>query len=698
MSFTLHIGRFQHLGLPKEVTANLVRQINSWLDSSGIEWTVSRLKEIKTWYIHFIGGQEYTPTSWIKSKGGVPAGAFGTLFRMRVSNKVFNALLSYTGMMSDQVTEKQLNKFLSSVEQEHNLPLPHIPNMKNIALEMKSILPTRRVLSTQDYNFGVKYAPDKLMKSQVESLDLLQDDIRCQVIQRILTDYDMRLHFQKALGRFYIPLIEKRTQLFLDDELETGDDKYDGCVGKISCIQEPGLKARFIANPRRIFQVSLLSLGKQLFTLLSRLPWDHTYDHGTSLSKIQKWMKEGKTIHSVDLSDATNNFPLDLQLRYLRWLGIEEADLKLFTLISRSPWFLPKRLDPTHCKEPFPGTMTDGRSIKWTRGQPLGLYPSFAAFAVTHGALVRSIELSLNVSDTFVILGDDIVISNDAVAQEYRKFMNLLHCPISEHKSITSNSVAEFAGKVVTPRYILSGNKWRVPTRNNKHTLLSSLPRKLHVHNHDEFIGLVHRLSSVADCENPEGLSLNQRSALIAPWFMECLSEDLNQVERHSEMREYYQSFLHETVDPRPWTRDQLEKVYGGMLSMYRNMHTLPGTKVFNTSHLQSFALSDNDRQVMSPKEISNRINILFGFPESFIPEMSLRDLLSSDGRCKISSTIMSMNTRSYDSIYQKRALQYARLTSEKQDQVLTMASIYLLTGTEGHQTSKKEIQTILQG
>jgi hypothetical protein len=125
--------------------------------------------------------------------------------------------------------------------------------------------------------------------------------------------------------------------------------------------------------------------------------------------------------------------------------------LILFQAISQGKWRIPYAVSQKFGK-PF---------IRWTKGQPLGLFPSFAAFAVTHGALLRSIEVSLGLHSTFVVLGDDVCISDDEVHARYRWYLQQYGCPISEQKSISSNVIAEFAGKVITGNGPLNVEKWK---------------------------------------------------------------------------------------------------------------------------------------------------------------------------------------------------------------------------------------------
>lgn len=77
----------------------------------------------------------------------------------------------------------------------------------------------------------------------------------------------------------------------------------------------------------------------------------------------------------------------------------------------------------------------------------MGAYSSWAMLALTHHVVVRVAAHRvglLNFSD-YCILGDDIVIRNDAVADEYFNLMKSLGVSINLSKSVNSLEFAEFA-------------------------------------------------------------------------------------------------------------------------------------------------------------------------------------------------------------------------------------------------------------
>jgi hypothetical protein len=232
------------------------------------------------------------------------------------------------------------------------------------------------------------------------------------------------------------------------------EDKRIDSVGSIGLIQEPGLKLRAVANPNRIYQLALEPLGDVLFTLLRVLPWDCTHEQEKAMPHVQQALSLGRVVHCVDLTDATGFFPLALQSVVLREL-VKDDDrdfVGLFEYLSRAKW-----------------RMRVGGSntlISWKQGQPLGLYPSFASFALTHGLLLLYLNGGVH-NNAFFVLGDDVVILDDRLFIRYVSALKDLGCPTSQAKSMNSRTVAEFAGKIITSKRVFPQPKWREMSDNN---------------------------------------------------------------------------------------------------------------------------------------------------------------------------------------------------------------------------------------
>jgi hypothetical protein len=125
----------------------------------------------------------------------------------------------------------------------------------------------------------------------------------------------------------------------------------------------------------------------------------------------------------------------------------------MFKEAARGPW---RVWDPTVNRE---------REISWTKGQPLGLGPSFFVFTFSHyGTLL---QLSNKHGGDFVVLGDDVAIVGDDLYKAYRDTLATLECPVAEHKCLHSKHIGEFAGKIIHPDWVLPQLKFRAVSDRN---------------------------------------------------------------------------------------------------------------------------------------------------------------------------------------------------------------------------------------
>jgi hypothetical protein len=227
-------------------------------------------------------------------------------------------------------------------------------------------------------------------------------------------------------------------------------------MGIIALIQEAGYKLRFAANPHRVYQQALRPLGTALFAALKSVPNDFTFDQERGVEFISHLLQQGFPAASMDLSNATDNAPLELQLVLLGQLGVSTRWLQFFASTCRGDWLC------NRSRSRF-----GWETIRWSVGSPLGLYPTFASFALWHHAVVQGCFDTLErpkLSDgrwPYAIVGDDVFIGDWEVARLYRTRMEALGVAISEHKTLWSTTTAEFVGRVITPNSVVQGVKWK---------------------------------------------------------------------------------------------------------------------------------------------------------------------------------------------------------------------------------------------
>jgi len=195
---------------------------------------------------------------------------------------------------------------------------------------------------------------------------------------------------------------------------------------KISYFPDKEGKTRVIAILDYWSQTALRPLHEHLNKVLRRLGRvDGTFDQGAFT-----WIASLSPLHSLDLSNATDRMPIALQRRVIARVVDEDF---------ASAW--------AHILVGYEYSSKGNPSVSYAAGQPMGAYSSWPAMALTHHVLVRVAAMRVGIAHftSYVILGDDIVIANAAVAQSYKALLSELDMPISEQKTHVSEDTFEFA-------------------------------------------------------------------------------------------------------------------------------------------------------------------------------------------------------------------------------------------------------------
>jgi len=208
-------------------------------------------------------------------------------------------------------------------------------------------------------------------------------------------------------------------------------------LGKLSVVYDQAGKARIVAITNWWIQLALRPLHDSIFKSLSTIPQDGTFDQDGVLDHLMANRSIEHKFYSFDLSAATDRLPIDLQEQILNLLGFDSTNWR--RLLS------------------FKWSWKD-EQILYSVGQPMGAYSSWAMLALTHHVIVRlaALRAGLTYIPNYAVLGDDVVINHDAVAQEYLHTMKTLGVEINLSKSIISNDLVEFAKRWKTTEFDLS--------------------------------------------------------------------------------------------------------------------------------------------------------------------------------------------------------------------------------------------------
>lgn len=462
--------RLSVIGIPRQTIKPFIGLMVKWESCSGVEWTIKRLKGLK---VDLIRRRTGLPSlSWVRknSKGEI-AGTIGTLFRWSDRSPVnfkrcVQAFMAYTYYILPALTEAQKEKFLKAINPEKGDGLTDSFH-REFARTVRRTIRRRSLVCDQRPLVIYQGSPGKKAPRSFGQRSVPQDKRILDELQYFVSPSGIGTYVQ--FHRLYKPLVFGlgSTQVYLEtiwkQHLLRPMDPFEYIPqgGEIHFLQEPGGKLRSVASPFRLHQEALRPLGSMLYGVVKSLPWDCTFDQSKGIPFIQSCLARGGQVHSIDLSSATDHFPLSLQETALRSIIRKDSwdHIDLFVKISRGIW-----------KSPIGW-------LKWTKGQPLGLYPSFASFTLTHGLLLLHLAGG-EYHHQFFVVGDDVVILEQKLRDDYIAMLDRMSCPWSEDKSLSSNKLAEFAGKIITQAEVVPQLKWRGLSSDNFLDICRLLGRK----------------------------------------------------------------------------------------------------------------------------------------------------------------------------------------------------------------------------
>lgn len=439
------LERASTLGIPSVITVPVVKLFVKQVNDSGLEWTVTRFKSLK---VDFIRHQAGLPiiTPWVAKKDNYFRGPIGGLQRWAARSErnfklAIQLLQVYSYFISPEVTDNQSSKFVNAVQSDelhHNLDAIVVDMLQGV----KAVFPDPGWYPDPEC---LALRPTSLSRNEphASGKSYPEGEVTFRCAKSFLDQTRLGRDLMVKYPVLFSSVLSGVACSVSNEHIEYGS--FNDIVGKIGLIQEPGYKLRAVANPARVYQQALKPLGDDLYRRLRQLPWDCTHDQSLPFSTIQKHLSLGKTAHAVDLSNATDTFPFRLQYEMLKQMYSRHDAIELFYDLSRAPW---------QCD------LTPEKTISWTKGQPLGLYPSFAAFAMCHGFVLYSLNGMVHNGDFFV-LGDDVVILNDGLHDRYMSFLETSGIQFSESKTVTSSILTEFGGKIITKSNVIPQIKWR---------------------------------------------------------------------------------------------------------------------------------------------------------------------------------------------------------------------------------------------
>lgn len=220
-----------------------------------------------------------------------------------------------------------------------------------------------------------------------------------------------------------------------------GEKPKLNCKGKLSVIHDPEAKLRLIAISDYYTQLYLKPIHSCILQLLNKFKTDRTFTQ----NPFHNWQDNSEGFYSLDLSSATDRFPISLQERLLSFIWNDKLSKSWMKILQEREFCL-DAYEAEH-------NLTGFDTVKYACGQPMGTYSSWAVFTLTHHFIVyycARLE-GFKSFNQYIILGDDIVIKNEAIAKRYIEVMNGLGVEISVQKTHVSKDTYEFAKRWIQP-------------------------------------------------------------------------------------------------------------------------------------------------------------------------------------------------------------------------------------------------------
>lgn len=475
-------------GIPKPIAYQVLNTVTKWCDCNGIEWTNDRIKALRQWYETSLTG-EPKPPEWFKhSDSGMPLGIWKKVFDLPVP-KALGVLSLNTVFVNKQLSESQKEKFLHGLSGNGNQDLDTIcrmadqlakrPVMRCSFKEMPGLsLPTVFDMNgscpIQDGQKTVR--PENKLGPALKALGE-----SWKSVPKVTLDFLEKYEAPEASGTFwiedYVPGDVMIKGLSYEPWPGLLPPRIEGSpvVGRVSVIQQPQLKARIVGNPNRILQVTLDPLKSLFMETLRHLPTDVTFRQDEGVAWVNDKLMQGIELAGSDLTSASDLLDVcgclmltEEAFQFRKVSGYEQF-ARYFLEVSRADWYCPD-LD---------------RKVSWRQGDVLGTGPSFGLLsltnnvaailahraAVSEGALPHSVEWR----DSFRVVGDDIVMLAP-MEKYYSQIIGVLGGEINHSKTLTSNKVAEFAGRVIMPNYSLNkAIKFSDPSDNSFMSYVSQL-------------------------------------------------------------------------------------------------------------------------------------------------------------------------------------------------------------------------------
>lgn len=219
-------------------------------------------------------------------------------------------------------------------------------------------------------------------------------------------------------------------------------------TGRISFVPDKGLKTRVVAIGDGFSAAALQPVHDYLMAVLKEMPTSSAFKQDKAWATLIYRTTHGLFCGSSDATAFTDRFPIGPQAAVLESLTDAKLAIHWLNVIQRQ----------------FKVSGPSDNIVTYCVGQPIGFLSSWPLATITHHALVeyagervlteRALK-SFKRSGYFV-LGDDVVIFNQSVYNEYMTLCIELGLDLNSNKSTVSTHCCEFAKQLFWRGYRVS--------------------------------------------------------------------------------------------------------------------------------------------------------------------------------------------------------------------------------------------------
>jgi hypothetical protein len=227
--------------------------------------------------------------------------------------------------------------------------------------------------------------------------------------------------------------------MLCDLAFQKRDNKVIGRIAGL--VKDGGLKTRYIANLIKGWQVAISPLVGFYKAIESTYPQSANWDQLDAAIRAACATRDGFNLTSTDIVSSTDNIPRDLFFHLMDPVIASLPD-------THQGWLLRNayQLDKDLCELGVYLTPYDQR-VWYDIGQAMGRWTSKQQLDIT--MIKASAAVGGNGSNS-AINGDDVVIWDDRVSQNFDSLLNRWDIPISEMKSFSMCPNGEFSGRIIT--------------------------------------------------------------------------------------------------------------------------------------------------------------------------------------------------------------------------------------------------------